>query len=202
MKTKLLLDIDGVLADFYVAFIRYLNQTHGTNIDESNEPTEYNIDEWCIGIDPADIGKIIQKWLANGGYKTLPIYTGAKQFVYKLMDKYDVYIVTARIGDFHMNLPQQVRDGIKRDTYEWFQKHGIPSDGIFFEHKKVDFCKAYDISIIIEDKLDTVISAANEGMKAILIDRAYNRVPRQRNHPNITVTYNYDEVLNQLEQLG
>jgi len=200
MKTKVLLDVDGVIANFHISFIRYLNENYGTNIDETDEPTEYSIDKWCIGIGSDKINTIIHEWLATGGYKTLPIYSGAKQFVYQLMDKFDVYIVTARIGDFHMNLPQKVIEGIKNDTFDWFRQHNIPSDGIFFEHKKTDFCKAYNIPIMIEDKLSTVVEAANSGIKTVLMNRSYNQSSARRNHPNITVAYNYDEILKALAE--
>lgn len=201
MKDKVLLDIDGVLADFFKAFAKHLNETLGTNIDPNIEPSDYNIGNWSTGIDPVQISEIIRNWLASGGYSTIPIYDGAKQFVYQLMDKYDVFVVTARIGDFRMGLTEEIKSIIKQNTRDWFKGHGIPANKIFFEHQKINFCKANKITVMIEDKLDTVRKAADKGLKAILIDRGYNRDPEQRNHPNIIIANNYEEILQALEQL-
>lgn len=202
MKIKALLDIDGVIADFYLGFGNYLNKNIGTNLNLDNEQLEYSIYNWDHDLPQHIIDEEIPKWILNGGYANIPIIKGAKQFVYKLMDKYDVYIVTARVGDFTLKMPGNIQDIIIKDTFKWFKKHGIPSDKLFFECKKVDFCKKYNIPIMIEDKLSTVIDAANNGIRAILMDRNWNQDDSIReNHYNIFVVYNYNDIFKILELL-
>lgn len=209
MKTKILLDIDGVIGNFVKAFSTHLNNQLDAGLDPEKDPPVYNMSRWGHDLPGELIKREVPLWMEAGGYAEMPIYPGAKEFVYKLMDKYDVYIVTARIGDFKMNLPESLKAIIRRDTERWFKKHGIPSDKLFFEHQKVDFCKQNGISCIVEDKLSTVVKGANAGLCTILIDRGWNQQGDaqageghlNRDHPNIHVAYSYDDVLDKLEQL-
>lgn len=208
MKSKILLDIDGVIADFFRGFASHLNDKQNAGIDLSKEPPVYSLHNWGHDIPRDVVDAEIIHWMESGGYEHMPMYEGAKEFVYKLMDKYDVHIVTARVGDFRMNLPEAIQAIIRRDTERWFQNHGIPADKLFFEHKKVDFCKENNIPVLIEDKLSTVVEAAESGMPAILIDRGWNQEGDawygehlDRNHSNIYVAYNYNDVLDILGDL-
>lgn len=203
MKIKVLLDIDGVIADFYVGFSKHLNKSVNAGLDPNNGPANYRIHDWGHNLSKEVISEEIPKWILSGGYENIPIFSGAKEFVYKLMDKYDVCIVTARIGDFTLSLPGKVKEVIKRDTLRWLKKYGIPSNKLFFKHEKIDFCQKNNIPIIIEDKLQTVIDGANKGVRSILMDRSWNQDNDglQRDHFNIFVAYSYNDILKILEEL-
>lgn len=209
MKTKVLLDIDGVIADFYAGFARHLNEYLNTNLDISTEPNEYSLHKWGHGLPNNLIDAEIPKWIMQGGYEHMPIYDGAKKFVHKLMDKYDVYVVTARVGDFRVSLPEEVINATKEDTSKWFKKYGIPTDKLIFEHEKIKFCKDNGIKIIIEDKLSTIVDGAKKDLRAILMDRGWNKNGRawygeylNRNHPNIYVAHEYKDILDTLDILA
>ncbi len=206
MKEKVLLDIDGVIANFYASFAKHLNDNLGLNLDISSDPSEYNMNKW--GPDIPGLGNEISKWINNGGFENMPSYDGAKEFVLELLDLYDVYIVTARIGDFKMSLPDEVIDKIKTDTLKWFKELGLFPNKIVFEHNKIDFCKENNISIIIEDKLPTVIDGANKNISAILMDRPWNQSysiwngeTLDRFHKNIHVAFDYGDVFNILDKI-
>jgi len=203
MKVKVLLDIDGVIADFYSGFGGHLNKKLNAGLNLNKGPTNYSLHEWGHNISREVIDKEIPKWVLDGGYANMPIFPKAKEFVYKLMDKYDVHIVTARVGDFLCYLSGGVKDTIKRDTFKWLKKHGIPSDKLFFEHDKVNFCQKNRVPIVIEDKLPTVIDGADEGIRCILMDRSWNQEQDglKRDHFNIFVAYTYDDILQILEEL-
>jgi len=200
MKEKAVLDIDGVLANFYLGFAKHLNENLNAELDLLNEPHNYKITEWNVYLPETAINAEIPKWILSGGYKNMPIYPGAKEFVYRLMDKYDIYVVTARIGDFTSKMPEMVCNKIKEDTNRWFKKYGIPSDKLFFEHKKIDFCKDNGISIIIEDKLSTVIDSVRSGITPILMNRNWNS-DLVRKQYDINIAYNYEDVLNFMEKI-
>lgn len=197
---KILLDIDGVIANFFYGFAIYLKNS-GINLDPEKEPDHYNISEWSNEINSKDVKHYILNWLKKNGYKDLPIFDGAQEFVYRLMDGNQVYIVTARVGGFNGFTDEAIKNKIKVDTIHWFKKHGIPSNDIYFEHDKLNFCKKNGINVMIEDKLSTVVEAANEGIFCILKDAGYNRNPERRNHPNIFVAYNYEDILNKIKEL-
>lgn len=205
MKTKVLLDMDGVIADFYTSFAKHLNNRLGSNIDISVEPSVYSLHDWDHGLPNTLVNKEIPAWMIAGGYKDMPIYAGAKSFVYQLLDRYDVHIVTARIGDFKMNLPDTLKSLIRRDTDTWFRAHAIPADKLFFEHEKVAFCKENGINIVIEDKLSTVVSATQAGLTAILINRGWNQWESDtinRDYSNLHVARNHQHILDILEDLS
>jgi len=208
VKTKLLLDIDGVFGDFYSGFANYLNTKLGAGIDTSKEPHSYNMGEWGHNLPSKMVFGEVPKWINDGGYRNIPIYPGAKQFVYKLMDKYNVYIVTARIGDFQEeNFSKATNELIRRDTVDWLIDNGIPADNLYFDHNKVDFCKDVGIDILIEDKLSTLAKASMAGLYGILIDRNWNHSEVSggnhfdRNHSLIEVANDYNEALEKLEKL-
>lgn len=200
MKEKILLDIDGVIADFYKEFASYINEHLGAGLDPDSEPEEYSMHRWGHDLPKNIVSRQIPLWIQSGGYKRIPIYPKAKEFVYILMDKYDVHIVTARIGDFSVGLSQHMQDQIRRDTLGWFKLHGIPANKVFFEHEKIDFCKKHNIGVIIEDKIETAFNGAQEGMDVILINRGWNQ-SKKRIHPNIKIAYNYKNAINFLEEM-
>lgn len=203
MKVKILLDIDGVIADFYTGFASYLNKNINAGLDLINGPADYSIYYWGHNLPKDIIDNQIPKWILSGGYANMPIFSKAKEFVYKLIDKYDVYIVTARVGDFTLDLTGEIHKIIKHDTLMWFKKYGIPSNKLFFEHKKADFCQENKIPILIEDKLETVIDSANKGVRSILMNRSWNQNNDNlhRDHFNIFVANNYDDILKIIEEL-
>jgi uncharacterized HAD superfamily protein len=203
MKVKVLLDIDGVIANFYTGFAKHLNENVGAGLDLNKGPANYSLHDWGHNLSRDIVDEQIPEWILSGGYANMPIFPGAKEFVYKLMDKYDVYIVTARVGDFTLDLSGKVQKVIKRDTFKWLRKYGIPSNKLFFEHKKIDFCQKNNIPILIEDKLPTVIDGADKGVRSILMDRSWNQDSDglQRDHFNIFVAYNYEDILKILEEL-
>lgn len=200
MKRNILLDIDGVIGNFHTSFAQYLNDEYDAGLDVHEEPAVYSFDQWGPNLSNIDMEEASNGWIVSGGFTRLKPYSGADSFVKQLMEIADVHIVTARIGDFDQRFPAEMKTKIMSDTYDWFDKHGIPTNGeIQFSHKKVDLCKRDNISILIEDKLSTVLEAAQENIHAIIIDRAWNQ------HPDRFRVYrapNYDEILNTVRKLS
>lgn len=194
-----MLDIDGVIGDFYTGFGGYLNKHIDAGLDLRVEPEHYNVSKWGKGIDPEDIKKEIPRWILDGGYADIPIYDGAKEFVKTLSDKYDVYVVTARIGDFKFPLKDKIKKVIENDTLYWFAKHGLPTHNIYFEHEKSDFCNKYGIKVMVEDKLDNALKAGLYDIDAILMNRAWN-VDEEREQPHIRLAFGYQDILDFLEE--
>jgi uncharacterized HAD superfamily protein len=133
------------------------------------------------------------------GFSKVPVYSGAKEFVEELKKLANVIVVTARIGDFKQKFGEQVVDKIKSDTLNWFKDNDISIDTVVFDHNKVDFCKENAISTLIEDKLDTALKGAKEGIHSILMNRAWNEHP---NRHKVYRVYNYDEALNLVRKLS
>ena len=200
MKKKILLDIDGVIADFYTGFGGYLNQSFGTNIQLATEPPAYNIQDWGHDLPKETVNKAIEPWILQNGYLKMDIYPGARSFVLELMDKYDVHIVTARIGDFKSSFGPDIMNKIRVDTYSWFRKHKIPTDKLFFEHEKTLFCKLHNISLIVEDKLSNATDAALNGIQAILISRGWNQNILYGDYDNLSTVDSFNDALEVIEE--
>lgn len=177
MKINLLLDIDGVLANFYAGFGDYLNKTHNAGLDLSVEPASYIFEEWGPGCSKINMDKAAVDWIMKDGFRNTPVYDGAKDFVKELHTMANIYVVTARIGDFKQKFGDHVVEKIKSDTANWFKDNKIPTESVIFNHKKIDFCKDNAIPALIEDKLETALLGAKEGVHSILIDRAWNEHP-------------------------
>lgn len=198
MKPNLLLDIDGVLADFYHGFADFLNKHYKAELDLNVEPSSYKFSEWNPNLRNLDIGEASRNWINNDGLLNLPIYYGARDFVFDIADMCDIYIVTARAGDFIELFTDKITEKIKSDTYSWFIHHKIPVGKIYFEHEKVDFCEANNIPILVEDKLETVLSASKKGLKSILINRNWNKY---QDSPMISRVDSYSEALSRIKEL-
>jgi uncharacterized HAD superfamily protein len=199
MKPRVLLDMDGVIANFYQEFGRFLNEEYGCTLPLDEEPTSYSFSDWGHGVDRVPIDEASNKWIRSGGLLNIPPYNNMIEFVNELMNTCNVYIVTARVGDWERLLPGDVKNTIQQDTHKWLDKHGIPSDKLHFSHKKVDFCKEHGISIMIEDKLSTALEASKNGIHTILINRGYNgsQIDRFR----IYRAYTFDDALNWLRKM-
>lgn len=200
MKRNILLDIDGVIANFYKGFGQWLNETYDADIDVEAESPVYSFEEWSPKMEFIDAKKASYDWMLDSGHLDIPIYPGARDFVKELMNLGNVHIVTARVGAWEQKLDVNLSNQVKSDTYEWFKKHGLSTNGpIRFEHNKVELCKEEGISILIEDKLSTALKAAQAGIHAILINRAWNQHPERH---MVYRTYNYDQVLDLIRKLS
>ncbi len=200
MKINILCDIDGVLADFYRGFADYLNRMYDANLDLNVEPSNYNFKEWGPELQNINLDKATVNWiLKDHGFLKVPIYDGAREFLEELNKICNVSIVTARVGDYKQYFSEAVINTIKNDTAQWFKSNNLPNNGIIFEHKKIDYCKDNAVPILIEDKLETALLGAKEGVHSILLDRAWNKHPERF---RVYRTYNYQDILNTIRKLS
>ena len=199
MKAKIMLDLDGVIAQFAMSFRDYLNQHYGCDFDTSKDPTSYGFEDWGHGVDRIDVSQASLEWMKQDGFEKLPSYPGTEAFVADLMNNYDVYIVTARVGDWEQKLNKELKNQVKQNTYAWLKARNIPATRLHFVHDKIPFCKERGISIIVEDKLDTALKAAKEGIRTILMNRGYNQSKVER--LRVYRAANFNEALTQIAKL-
>jgi len=197
-KTKILLDMDGVIANFYKEFALFLNEKHNCTLLPDKEPLRYSFNNWGHGIKHVDINTASNNWILNNGMRNIPSFPGTKKFAHSLFKQYDVTIVTARIGDWERQFSLRIKDQIMLDTRKWLQKLNIPIKKLYFSHEKVDFCLKNNINIMIEDKLSTAISAAKNNIDTVLINRRYNKGP---NKSRIHRVDSFNDVLNKIKEL-
>lgn len=200
MKPKILLDIDGVIANFYHGFASYLNDKYNCTLDVNVEPKNYSFEKWGHGVENVNFDISSNEWINQDGFEKLPAFEGAEKFVKQLINMCDVCIVTARIGDWNQKFGPGMKNRIKRNTYNWLKRHNMPVDKLHFIHEKIPFCKERGISIMIEDKMDTALEASKNGMHTILMNRGYNG--SQIDWFRIYRVYNFNKVLDQIRKLN
>lgn len=199
MKTRILLDLDGVIANFYFAFSTFLNANYGTTLNPLQDPDHYDFDQWGHGVDHIDFDGASLNWIQNNGFEKIPAYKGAKEFAQELLSRYNVYIVTARIGDWEQKFSGDQKNKIKKNTFNWLKKLGIPNTKLYFAREKVPFCQEKGISIMIEDKFETALKASKEGIHTVLINRGYNTSKADR--LKVYRAFDYNEALELLKRL-
>ena len=199
MKAKIMLDLDGVIAQFASSFQSYLNQNYGCDFDTTIDPAAYSFEDWGHGVDKINVNEASREWIKQNGFENIPSYPGAEDFVAKLMLNYDVFIVTARVGDWEKKLSVTIKNQVKTNTINWLASRNIPATQLHFVHDKIPFCLEHNISIIVEDKLETALKAAKEGMHTILIDRGYNQSKAER--LRVYRVRDFNEALNQIAKL-
>lgn len=200
MKTKVLLDMDGVVANFYEGFSKFLNKNYGCTLDPYQEPENYSIEDWGNGAEKVDFVNTSKHWIEEGGFASIPAFEGAEEFVRELSNMCDIHVVTARIGDWQQSFSEELMSKIRTDTAKWLENHGMPADKLFFEHEKPAFCVELGIPIMIEDKLNTALRGAKEGLHTVLINRGYNG--SQMDRFRVYRVYNYQEALDQIRKLA
>jgi len=199
MKLRVLLDMDGVIANFYNGFATYLNENYGCTLDPNAEPESYPFSNWGGGVDKIDFDQASRSWIEQGGFGKLPAFDGTEEFVKELMKICNVYVVTARIGDWDQKFTPEMKATIKENTFEWLERHNILTDKLFFTHEKVPFCQENGISVMIEDKMSTALEGSKNGIHTILMNRGYNG--SQIDRFKIYRAFNFDEAINQLQKM-
>lgn len=195
-----MLDIDGVIADFYKGFAEYLNSNFGCKLDPYTEPSDYYMERWPGVRKELNLDMICHQWVKSGGFGSLPAMSGSKKFASYLFSNYDVYITTARIGgDWKSGFSNSTVDKIKLETLGWLKTHGYPANNVHFYHNKVSFCLENNIGFMVEDKLETALEAANNDIFTILISHPYNE--SKRFHHGIIRVNNFDHAIRALEAL-
>jgi uncharacterized HAD superfamily protein len=172
-------DVDGVLADFDLAFCSLIRDVLG-NTEPLNRllanPNEYP-DSWNYHL---DAGVSLQEderlWnfirRSNFWARLQPTREGrgCARLLQKLADAgHTVYFITAREGDY-----------AKEQTEEWLNAVGIRwPTVIVVKHyaDKAEIVKALDVDLFIDDKPEACDLAHMAGMRdVILYDRPHNRV--------------------------
>jgi 5'(3')-deoxyribonucleotidase len=130
MKKTLAIDMDGVLADVETHFIDWYERDYGVRVNR----------EALLGVSEAeafpDTDAVWKFIFTPGFFRTVPVMPGAVEAVKKLMETFEVYVVSAAM-EFPQSLPEK---------YEWLKEH-FP----FISWKNIIFCG--DKSIINTDFL-------------------------------------------------
>jgi 5'(3')-deoxyribonucleotidase len=161
MKKTVLLDCDGVIANF-VQGLHDGVASLGVELPDQSTYTEWDIFKNYTPhqLEAADLILDKTRFAEN-----LPLYPGAQDFVKELRDRYDLLIVTS---------PYKRNQTWEFDRRAWLKRHfDIPPEDVIFAKKK-----HYIIGDILIDDSDEncFLYEEKHGItKAILMDRTWNQ---------------------------
>lgn len=156
MKSPVVFDIDGVLADFrggYNRIARFLGKPE--------------VGEQCRWDDFYDRGVWLVIRTTNFWMELSPLVgRDTLKRIKLLRDERDVYFATSRPGEH--TLWQSV---------EWLTSQMIPNPSVVVTSKKGEFCRSVDAGYFLDDKAGNVVYTAYESPKttACLLDACYNQ---------------------------
>ncbi|MHB1654259.1 MAG: 5' nucleotidase, NT5C type [Desulfitobacteriaceae bacterium] len=177
-------DIDGVIADSYPAWLKELNRHYGKNIsvledydmhlvfdvawDDMNDFFVENVDH-LLGIPQPVVG-------AKEGIETL------------IQEGHDIFYITAR------------RPEEEAITLDWLRRYNIPYETVLFSgfKSKVDLVQQWNMQAFIEDHLANAKDISGLGIPVFLLATSYNQGELS---PQVTRCQNWSEILQGLRHL-
>ncbi len=165
--------MDGVMADVETQFINWYERDYHKKISSGD----------LLGL-PEDASfpekKIIRRFVTTAGFfRTLPVMTGAIVAVKRLMEKYEVYIVSAAT-EFPLSLAEKL---------EWLNEH-FP----FITWHNIIFCGVKSV-INTDFMIDDHIKNLDPFKGKTLMFNAYHNT----HHSHHTRVNNWEEILQLLE---
>lgn len=169
MKT-IMLDVDGVLADFVLAFTTLGNKMFGAPILHTADQQSWSFQS--MGLFTADqeaaMWRIVRE---DNWWQTLCPLVSLDTFarINLLHRTYNVLFVTNRPSDI---VPAQLQ------TKLWLENRGIYKPSVIVSKNKGEIAKAVSAVYSIEDKLENawMIRWLHPDCQSYLLDRPYNRI--------------------------
>jgi 5'(3')-deoxyribonucleotidase len=173
--TSVAFDIDGVIADTMSLFLEIARDEFNINGIRYEDLTCYNLVD-CVAIDPDLIDAVVERIL-NGNY-TQPLrpIDGASKVISRIAQHHSpVLFVTARP---HLGpIRDWICDLLPLDP----QSIVVVTTGSF--EFKAEVLLAQNISVFVEDRLETCYHLQDVGVLPILFKQPWNREP----HPFVEV---------------
>lgn len=177
-RNIVLIDIDGILANYPDYFINKFNEVNHTNYKNYND----------IPVKDRDFYKDIYR--KSGEKANIPLCKNAKQFLHNLRNNgYTIILFT--------NRPVYLYKNITIDTIKWALKNELEFDTILYsENKMLDVIKKFDknsIKFYIEDNYNNALNINNLGIKTYLLKTKLNK-DKIKNDNNIIVINDLTQV--------
>jgi len=170
-----LLDLDGVLADYLEGLIAWISNSvrHGVWFPNENSilaklavirSTREFVNAESLGISIPEWEALNHQFRAGGGFGRLPLMPYVQDFVSWCHNRYNVVAITSRAIDKYPN--------IYDDTVHWFARHGLHVDKIWWGVNKAEKLAAVkhlipDVRFAIDDDPRYVDQFAQYGIKRV-----------------------------------
>ena len=166
-------DIDGVIADYYGGLVRFIKEKTGVEIDVYDGSTDlYSHVARFIGAEKAY--ELKHQFRETGEKLRLDPIPGAQLFL-KELETLGIYILllTAR--------PYRKYKRIMSDTLRWLHEHRMPFNAILWdEDKSKRVVEEYPFAnAIIEDDPSNARALMGKGFKVFIRNTVYNQINRK-----------------------
>ena len=183
-KKPILIDIDGVVADFHSSFVRYINQKTGKNLD-----IEVFRNGWSFpGVDFSLVVGLYERFRTEGHYEHIEPITDAPENIREIAQHRSIVFANSRNPD----LEQQTRNWLNEHNFGNYQILQLRSE------EKVATCKEFGIEELVDDNLSIIKRSANAGLKTFGVLRPYNRMMLIRKRDGVIPIIGLDMIVNYL----
>ncbi len=182
------IDIDDVLADFQIPFLKFYNNQHGTSFTPKDITTYSYAD--VLGIPFDEVLRTVYAFYDTKEFIDITPTQGSQAVVHELSKKHRIFVLTSR--PFH----------IENTTQQWIKKHfencicSILHTNQFSNNAsnitKTELCLQNEIALLLEDAPPYIVDALRHNIKTIVFDKPWNRnIP---DHPLLTRVKSWKEV--------
>lgn len=170
-KPVIAVDFDDVVGGFNAAFLAFHNSNYGSNImfDQISDYALYNVYQ----VSRETIHSRIMHFLTNH-HDDIGIIEGAEAGLQTLKSRYDLQIVTSRVGELRPVTEKWLSErlpGVFSDIHFTSSFDKILTNG----NSKSKVCHQIGAGLILEDHTEHVIDANQNGIKTILFDKPWNQ---------------------------
>jgi len=185
---KIAIDIDDTLFQTHDLFLKYCNE-NGYNTNEFIENDKFK--------DYKVFMKVWYEFVKSKEHLEIPPIEDSIKIVNQLAKDNELYIITAR------------DDSIRKETLELLEKY---YDLTIFKKiinlnytdekidQKFEVCKLYNIKLIVDDNLQTIIDCANNNIISLLMDykKQYTWNKTETLPKNATKVYSWENINNKI----
>jgi hypothetical protein len=154
-KSRVLIDLDGVVRDFVGSLIRVYNRVHP---EHQVQPVNSRQLEDFFPIGPA-IYRFMEPGFAEEIIQDARPYPGALEALNHWKNEYEIVVVTSQ------------PDVIKASTYIWIGKHDLPTNEVHITYQK---SKVAGLALL-DDFTDNLQEFADSGRLAVCLDQPWNQ---------------------------
>jgi NTP pyrophosphatase (non-canonical NTP hydrolase) len=186
-----LVDIDGVLCDYYNGFLNWLlhsGHMMSHQVEKIRAQNRY-ISAQALGLSKGQFRELKHEFRACGAKASMPVCKGADVFLAELRHQgYTICLVTSR--------PIEQYPNMRADTQFWLEENQLFHDFVWWSHHKIDIVEARHalerVELAVEDDPAYALPYAESGIFTFLVRTPYFKDCAR--HHNLRTVNNLEEI--------
>ena len=191
-KMKIGIDIDEVVVECVKHYLEIYRREYGKH-KQFEDITTYNLWE-PLEISREEAIALFDNMFNKEMLHKVDFIDGAKEFINKLAEKFDLFFITAR----PLTIKKETKDFL--ETHFPYILFEIRHSRRFSDEKSIakeEICRNLGVSILVEDDLNHAEGCANVGIKVLLLDKPWNQ---DFEHENVLRVYNWKEIYERIKE--